>query len=70
MTRIREAVDNLVVGEGPAGAMLAMRLADAGLNVTVLERPRLTTRYAGSFSDPYRPFFLPDFPGFCFSPGR
>jgi flavin-dependent dehydrogenase len=38
MTRIREAVENLVVGGGPAGSMLAMRLAAAGLQVTLLER--------------------------------
>ena len=38
MTRIRESVENLIVGGGPAGSMLAMRLADAGLPVTLLEK--------------------------------
>ena len=42
MTRIREAVENLVVGGGPAGSMLAMRLADAGLQVTLLEKEAAT----------------------------
>jgi flavin-dependent dehydrogenase len=38
MTRFHEAVENLIVGGGPAGSMLAMRLADAGHQVTLLER--------------------------------
>jgi menaquinone-9 beta-reductase len=38
MTGIREVVDNLIVGGGPAGSMLAMRLADAGVQVTLLEK--------------------------------
>jgi len=38
MIRIRESIDNLIVGGGPAGSMLAMRLADAGLQVTLLEK--------------------------------
>jgi flavin-dependent dehydrogenase len=38
MKRIRESVENLIVGGGPAGSMLAMRLADAGIPVTLLEK--------------------------------
>ena len=38
MKKIQEAVENLVVGGGPAGSMLAMRLADAGRQVVVLEK--------------------------------
>jgi menaquinone-9 beta-reductase len=38
MTKIRESMENLIVGGGPAGSMLAMRLADAGLKVTLFER--------------------------------
>jgi len=38
MIRIRESVENLIVGGGPAGSMLGMRLADAGLQVTLLEK--------------------------------
>ena len=30
MTTSQERVENLVIGGGPAGSMLAMRLADAG----------------------------------------
>src|ERR1700685_1659747 len=31
-------VDNLVIGGGPAGAMVALRLASAGRNVTLFEK--------------------------------
>ena len=33
-----KTVENLVIGGGPAGSMLAMQLADAGRNVTLLEK--------------------------------
>lgn len=35
-----EFVENLVIGGGPAGSMVAMRLADAGCRVTLLEKER------------------------------
>jgi len=38
MTGNREDVDNLIIGGGPAGSMLAIRLADAGRRVTLLEK--------------------------------
>lgn len=37
---MREAVEQLVIGGGPAGSMLAMRLAVAGREVVVLEKER------------------------------
>ena len=40
MTTSQERVENLVIGGGPAGSMLAMRLADAGRSVTLLEKER------------------------------
>jgi flavin-dependent dehydrogenase len=33
-----ETIDNLVIGGGPAGSMVAMRLAGAGLEVTLIEK--------------------------------
>lgn len=38
MTGNREDVDNLIIRGGPAGSMLAIRLADAGRRVTLLEK--------------------------------
>jgi flavin-dependent dehydrogenase len=35
-----EVVDHLVIGGGPAGAMTALRLAEAGCRVTLLEKER------------------------------
>lgn len=37
---MRDVIDNLVIGGGPAGSMLAIRLADAGRKVVLLERER------------------------------
>ena len=37
---VREMVDNLVIGGGPAGSMVAMRLSAAGRAVVLLERER------------------------------
>lgn len=45
-----QRVENLVIGGGPAGSMLAIRLADAGRPVTLLEKSvRHITRSAASF---------------------
>jgi menaquinone-9 beta-reductase len=53
MTGIREIVDHLIVGGGPAGSMLAMRLADAGLQVTLLEKePTAHHKVCGEFLSP------------------
>jgi flavin-dependent dehydrogenase len=50
MKKIQEAVENLVVGGGPAGSMLAMRLADAGRQVTLLEKePTTHHKVCGEF---------------------
>jgi menaquinone-9 beta-reductase len=38
MSKICQTVENVVVGGGPSGAMLAMRLGAAGRKVTLLER--------------------------------
>ena len=40
MTTSQQCIENLVIGGGPAGSMLAMRLADAGRPVTLLEKER------------------------------
>lgn len=40
MSQTQNSVENLVIGGGPAGSMLAMRLADAGCEVTLLEKER------------------------------
>jgi flavin-dependent dehydrogenase len=41
MSGSQQVVENLVIGGGPAGSMLAMRLAAAGLRVTLLEKERV-----------------------------
>src|SRR5258708_33948367 len=38
LTAVCQSVDHLVIGGGPAGSMVAKRLADAGRRVTLLER--------------------------------
>ncbi len=38
MSALPAAVENLVIGGGPAGAMAAMRLAEAGRSVTLIEK--------------------------------
>lgn len=48
-TGLRQRYDVLVVGTGPAGSVVAYRLARAGLNVAVLERGR--TVEAGAFPE-------------------
>lgn len=40
MTSSSGAIDNLVIGGGLAGSMVATRLAAAGRNVTLLEKER------------------------------
>jgi len=40
MKAMREAIDNVVIGGGPAGSMLAIRLAAAGRRVVLLEKER------------------------------
>lgn len=40
MITMREPVQDLVIGGGPAGSVLALRLAAAGRNVTLLEREK------------------------------
>jgi menaquinone-9 beta-reductase len=40
MPMMRTSVENLVIGGGPAGSMLALRLASAGREVMLLERER------------------------------
>jgi len=50
---VSERVDVAIVGGGPAGAALAARLADAGVEVVVLERsPAWRWRAGGVFSSP------------------
>ncbi|MEJ7697329.1 MAG: NAD(P)/FAD-dependent oxidoreductase [Candidatus Limnocylindrales bacterium] len=50
---VAERVDVAVVGGGPAGACLAIRLARHGIEVVLLERsPRWRWRAAGVFSSP------------------
>ena len=46
---LRTRYDALVVGTGPAGSVLAYRLARAGLNVGVLERGR--AQQTGTFPE-------------------
>jgi menaquinone-9 beta-reductase len=41
MSGSQQIAENLVIGGGPAGSMLAMRLADAGRQVTLLEKERV-----------------------------
>jgi flavin-dependent dehydrogenase len=42
MNKMRDSVENLVIGGGPAGTMLAIRLAAAGREVVLLEKERET----------------------------
>jgi len=37
---IRNSIENLVIGGGPAGSMLALRLAGSGREVRLLEKER------------------------------
>jgi flavin-dependent dehydrogenase len=51
--RAREGVEVAIVGGGPSGAALAVRLADAGREVVVLERaPAWRWRAGGVFASP------------------
>jgi flavin-dependent dehydrogenase len=50
MTGVTRSVDHLVIGGGPAGAMVALRLAAAGRSVTLLEKaPGAHHKVCGGF---------------------